>query len=236
MLPFVKERENMLPEVNVDNIETSVNRLKNTFTQLTQDLKIGEYFKKIVDWANGMLGNIQTSFMRVVAVIAAALVGGKLYKAISNLTQHVKNENAKILENKIQTEQQSEIATKKRIAAEKYHNKLNAIHSKASDDEKLNSYIKLNAAKRNLDKWREREKAGLLAKEVAAEKAAAAETQTVWAASWTKIGVFLKNTLSTIGSMFASLIPMAVIGLLTNFIMKIVEARKEAKEISNIFS
>ena len=56
MLPFVKEMEKMLPEVNTDNIETSVNRLKNTFTKLTQDLKIGEYFKKIVDWANSMLG------------------------------------------------------------------------------------------------------------------------------------------------------------------------------------
>ena len=62
MMPFVKEMEKMLPEVNVDNIETSVNRLKNTFTQLVQDLKVGEYFKKIVDWANGMLAIFKLHF------------------------------------------------------------------------------------------------------------------------------------------------------------------------------
>ena len=55
MMPFVKEMENMLPTVDVDNIETSVNRLKNTFTKLTQDLKIGEFYKKVVDGATKML-------------------------------------------------------------------------------------------------------------------------------------------------------------------------------------
>ena len=54
MMPFVKEMENMLPTVDVDNL-TSVNRLKNTFTKLTQDLKIGEFYKKVVDGATKML-------------------------------------------------------------------------------------------------------------------------------------------------------------------------------------
>ena len=35
--------------------------------------------------------------------------------------------------------------------------------------------------------------------------------------------------------MFASLIPMAVIGLLANFIAKMVEARKEAQRIRDIY-
>ena len=59
------------------------------------------------------VSNIQTSFLRVITTIASALVGGKLAKAYTSLTQKVITENAKIVANKLQTEQQLEIATAK---------------------------------------------------------------------------------------------------------------------------
>lgn len=232
MLPFVKEMEKMLPEVNTDNIETSVNRLKNTFTKLTQDLKIGEYFKKIVDWANSMLGNIQTSFMRVVAVIVAAFTSGKIAKAYSSLTQKVIAENKKILDNRIRTEQQLEIARAKRDAAEKRYNDLSVVYSKASDDEKLRSYSRLVSAESSMNKWRLREQAGIKA----VETANAAQMVTRWGVAYNSLKKIAISAIATIKVAFSTIIPMAVIGILTDFIMKIVEARKEAKEISNIFS
>ena len=231
MMPFVKEMEKMLPEVNVDNIETSVNRLKNTFTQLVQDLKIGEYFKKIVDWANGMLSNIQTSFLRVFSTIAAAIVGGKLFKAYAALTQHVKVQNAKIVANKLQTEQQLEIAVAKRVAAEKRYNDTLVLYNKASDDEKLRSYSKLTAAKSTLDKTRLKEQAGLKA----VEAANSAKSLTMWTAVGNSFKKMWISTISVVKTAFSTLIPMAVIGLLTNFVMKLVEARKEAQRIKNIY-
>lgn len=232
MLPFVKEMENMLPEVNVDNIETSVNRLKNTFERLTHDLKIGEYFKKIVDWANGMLGNIQTSFMRVVAVIVAAFTSGKIAKAYSSLTQKVVTENQKVLANKVQTEQQLELATAKRVAAEKRYNELSALYSKATNEQKIQYYAKLTAAESAMNKARLREQAGFKA----VETANAAQMVTRWGVAFNGLKKVAVSAIATIRAAFSTILPMAVIGLITNFVMKLIEARKEAKEIKNIFS
>lgn len=232
MLPFVKEMEKMLPEVNVDNIETSVNRLKNTFTQLTQDLKIGEYFKKIVDWANSMLGNIQTSFMRVVAVIVAAFTSGKIAKAYSSLSQKVIAENQKVLANKVQTEQQLELATAKRVAAEKKYNELSVLYSQASNETKMAHYAKLTSAESAMNKWRLKEQAGLKA----VQEANAAQMVTRWGVAFNGLKKVAISAIATIRTAFSTILPMAVIGLITNFVMKLVEARKEAKEIKNIFS
>ena len=110
------------------------------------------------------------------------------------------------------------------------------LYQNASDDEKLRSYSKLTAAESALDKARQREQAGKLAASTAAEKAAALQTQTVWTVAWTKIGSFIKGVLISIRGLFSTLIPMALIGLATNFIMKLRETRKEADRIKNIFS
>lgn len=236
MLPFVKEMEKMLPEVNTDNIETSLNRLKNTFTSLTESLKVGEFYKKIIDLTRGLLSTLEQSFTRYITVIATSLVGGKLFNAFRKLRESVIKDNAAILANKIKTEEQAQLATQKRITAEANYNKLSELYAKASDDEKLRSYTKLTTAQKTMDKARLVEKKALLAQEEAAQKAAALRTQGFWVSAWTKIGGFVKGVMISIKGLFSSFLPMAIIGILTNFVMKLVEARKEAQRIKNIFN
>lgn len=236
MLPFVQEMEKMMPSIDVDNIETSLNRLSNIFTQLTEKINIAGVYKKIIDGAGSMLQSLEKSFARVITTISTSLIGGKLFGAFRRLTEETKAQNQAILADKIRTEEQAQFATAKRIAAEKKYNDTLVLYQSASDDEKLRSYSKLQSAKSALEKARLREKAGLLAKDSAAEKAAAIQTQTVWTTAWTKIGTFVKGVLISIKSLFATLIPMALIGLATNFVMKLREARKEAEKISKYFS
>lgn len=236
MLPFVKEMEKMTPSIDVDNIETSLNRLSNIFTQLTEKINIAGLYKKIIDGAGEMLLSLEKSFARVITTIATSLVGSKLIGAFRKLTDETKIQNQAILNDKIQTEQQLELAVAKRVAAEKRYNDTLVLYNSASDDEKLRSYNKLQSRKSALDKARLREKAGLLARDAAAEKAAALQTQTIWTTAFTKIGTFVKGVLMSIKSLFSTLIPMALIGLATNFVMKLREARKEAEKISKYFS
>ena len=236
MLPFVKEMEKMMASVDVDNVETSLNRLGNTFVRLTQKLKVGDLYKRIIDGAASMLETLQGSFARVVTVIATSLISGKLLGAFKKLTEETKKQNEAILADKIKTEEQAQLLTQKRIAAEKKYNDTLVLYNKASDDKKLKSYSKLTAAETALDKARQREKAGKLAMNLAAEKSAAIQTQTVWTVAWTKIGSFIKGVLISIKGLFSTLIPMALIGLATNFIMKLRETRKEAERVKNIFS
>lgn len=236
MLPFVKEMEKMTSSVDVDNVETSLNRLGNTFVQLTQKLKVGDLYKRIIDGAASMLETLQVSFARVVTVIATSLIGGKLLGAFRGLTAEAKKQNEAILADKVKTEEQAQLLTQKRIAAEKRYNDTLVLYNKASDDEKLRSYSKLTAAESAMDRARQNEKAGKIAMNLAEEKAAAIQTQTIWTIAWTKIGSFIKGVLISIRGLFSTLIPMALIGLATNFIMKLRETRKEADRIKNIFS
>ena len=75
---FAEELDKLTGSVNVDNIETSVNRLKTAFIKLTEDLRIGEFYKKIVDGAAGMLGKVQS----LMTTFAGVIVGGVLAKII----------------------------------------------------------------------------------------------------------------------------------------------------------
>lgn len=236
MMPFVQEMEKMLPTVDVDNIETSVNRLKNTFIKLTEDLKIGEFYKKVVDGANKMLSGIQSSFVRVIAVIANTYITGKLISAFKSLTVTANAENAKLLANKIATEEQVKLAMVKRVAAEKNFERLSVLYNKASNEQKLAFYTRYKSAERTLDQARLREKSAILAKDVAANAVASTKTQTIWTVSWTKIGSFAKGAILSIRSALSSIVPMAIIGLMTNFVFKLIEARKEAEKIKNIFT
>ena len=78
---FAEELDKLTGSINVDNIETSVNRLKNAFIKLTEDLKIGELYKKIVDGATKMLSTLQKSFMTFAITIANGIIGGKIFNA-----------------------------------------------------------------------------------------------------------------------------------------------------------
>ena len=152
MLPFVKEMEKMTPSIDVDNIETSLNRLSNIFTQLTEKINIAF----IIDGAGEMLLSLEKSFARVITTIATSLVGSKLIGAFRKLTDETKIQNQAILNDKIQTEQQLELAVAKRAAEKRYNDTL-VLYNNASNDEKLRSYNKLQSTKSALDKARLRE-------------------------------------------------------------------------------
>lgn len=232
MKPFMEEMEKMLPKVDVDNIETSVNRLRNTFTKLTQDLKVGDIYKKLVDGANNMLANVQTSFARISAVIISSIAGRKVFAAFMKLRANTIATNEKILNEKIRTEQQMEAATAKRIAAEKRYNDMSVLYAKASNENQLAYYTRMRTVESSMDKARLTEKAA----QVAMEKAQAAKTVSTWTMAWNGIKTTVVSALATIRAMMVSIVPMAIIGLLTNFVMKLREARKEAERIKNIFN
>ena len=70
----------------------------------------------------------------------------------------------------------------------------------------------------------------------AVQEANAAQMVTRWGVAYNGLKKVAVSAIATIKAAFSTILPMAVIGLITNFVMKLIEARKEAKEIKNIFS
>ena len=112
---FADELNKMLGDINVDNIETSLNRLRNTFIALTDDLKVGDLYKKIIDGANKMLSNIQKTFVRFAATIASMILTGKIAKAIQKFIAAEASQRERLVQNVYKAEKQKELAAKKRL-------------------------------------------------------------------------------------------------------------------------
>ena len=231
---FAEELDKLTGSINVDNIETSVNRLKNAFIKLTDDLKIGEYYKKIVDGATKMLSTIQSMFTTFVGIIVGGGIG-KIFNAFVTLKNSVLADNAKILANKLKAEEQAVIATANRVAAEKKFNEMSVLYSKAADEEKIKYYAQYKAAESNMDKMRLRETAAIKAKEVAVNANAALTTQTVWGAAWTKVGLAIKGAATAAWGLAKAFAPMAILMAIGAIVGKLIEARNVAKETAKIF-
>lgn len=75
---FAAELDKLTGEINVDNLETSVNRLATAFIKLTDDLRIGEFYKKLVDGLTNALSKVQG----LLTTFAGVVVGGFLAKLI----------------------------------------------------------------------------------------------------------------------------------------------------------
>lgn len=72
---FAKELDKLTGTINLDNLETSVNRLSTAFIKLTEDLRIGEFYKKLVDGAASALTKVQSLFTTFAGIITGLLVG-----------------------------------------------------------------------------------------------------------------------------------------------------------------
>ena len=88
---FADALNEMLPNVDTDNIETSINRLKNAFTEFTQSTGVDSLYKKLVDWATKAIkylqSNIKDVFNTLLAVVAFFVTNmvTKFYRGIDKI-------------------------------------------------------------------------------------------------------------------------------------------------------
>ena len=231
---FADELNKMLGDINVDNIETSLNRLRNSFITLTEDLGVGALYKKIIDGLNGLLGNIQQTFTRFAATLASAILTGRIASAIQKFNAGVISQEARLLASMERAERQKELAAKKRIDAVKAYEEASKVFEAADLDQRAAMYAEYQRAKTNMDKARNREKAAINNAGVAQEELTAFKTTAIWAKAGMKIKAVFTGVWASIKSMAATFIPMAIIGAIVNLIFKARELRNEAERIRNI--
>lgn len=114
---FAEALKEMIPNVDTNNLETSVNHLKNAFTEFVNGTGIQSKYKALIDWLTGAIQglgeNIKNIVIGIVAVISGVVANGamKLWVSI--------NSTAKQLEATALRSNASLIAaTNNRIAAE----------------------------------------------------------------------------------------------------------------------
>jgi len=82
---FADALTSMIPNVNTDNIETSLNRLKNVFTEFTKNTGIQSALKSGIDGITSLIQSASLNIKSIIASLVAALIGvslGRLFNWI----------------------------------------------------------------------------------------------------------------------------------------------------------
>lgn len=82
---FAKALDEMIPNVDTDNLETSLNRLKNTFTELVDEADIKGKYKSLIDWVTGAVKTATENIRSVITYAVAAIVVLVTSKLVNNI-------------------------------------------------------------------------------------------------------------------------------------------------------
>ncbi len=91
MPKFAEQLEILTPNVNTDNLETSLNRQKNTLVKLAEDWDIYGKFKYVVDKITGLLDLLRNHIGTVASFIAGISLGNRLRRGLSSFALEYKN-------------------------------------------------------------------------------------------------------------------------------------------------
>lgn len=83
---FADALNEMLPNVDTDNIETSLNRLKNAFQEFTQNTGIQNAYKSLIDSITKLVQSATKNIQSLIAQLVAVLIGvslGKFFKWVA---------------------------------------------------------------------------------------------------------------------------------------------------------
>lgn len=232
---FAEALNEMLPNVDTDNLSTSLNKLSNTFTNLVQKLDVAGKYKSVVDTLNTLLSKVRDNIAGLVAFVIT-MISGKLLASIRAFVLKVDSSLQASVANAERCEAQKLKATEDRIAAEKRLEIAKSAWEKAEQDKQLQAYTAYQRAEANLKKAIEAEKRAATAATAASEQAAAARSVTsigrvknVAIGALATIGKSLKGLLSTLW-------PVALLSAVSAFVSYLVSARQEANRIKNIFA
>lgn len=82
---FAKALDEMIPNVDTDNLETSLNRLKNTFTELVDEADIKGKYKSLIDWVTSAVKTATENIRSVITYAIAAIVVLVTSKLVNNI-------------------------------------------------------------------------------------------------------------------------------------------------------
>lgn len=232
---FAEALNEMIPNVDTDNLETSVNRLKNTFTELVNSMDIQSKYKSLVDGFANVLRTIQNSVTGLVAFIITILSGKLLKSVVGYFSQFWKFIDTTTNKAKV-AEEQKLLFTQKRIEAEKIYEDTKTAYETTENGKRLASAAQLRKAKGALEKAQVAEKKAIEAEKTAVENASAVRSTTIWGKTTKTIKLGFAKVAISLKTLWASAWPMLLITAIGAVIGKLVDMYKEAKRVRDIFS
>lgn len=232
---FADALNEMIPNVSTDNLETSINRLKNTFTELTNSLDIQGKYKGLVDWFNELLSGIQDKISGLVTFVSI-LLGGKMLQSLYSYFKKYSNVIDQTVKKAEIAETQKQDAAKRRVDAQILYEEALSKYQKAKDDERLKALRELQNAEKALNRAELAEKKAIDAAKVASEQAAAAASTTAWGKFRNTMTLMWAGFIKQMKALWTSFGLTAVITGVATLVGYFINFRKEAERVKNLLS
>ncbi|MBK5721378.1 tape measure protein [Dysgonomonas sp. Marseille-P4677] len=232
---FADALNEMIPNVDTDNLETSIIRMQNMFTRFTEGVGFREKFKALVDGLTklimGASDNIRNIIVGVFAFIAFYITSQltKVYQAYATTGKQIiassESANAKMT-----------AATAARVEAEIALDRAKSAAFFATEKQRLQASRAVSKAQTLLKARELAESKAIEAAKLADAQAAAIKTGGFWVTTGAMIrGTFLKIKASAL-SMWKALWPALLIAALVSLIGYFKNMYDEVKRVKNIFS
>lgn len=232
---FAEALNEMIPNVDTDNLETSVNRLKNKFTELVNSMDVQSKYKSLVDWLSSALSGLQSKISGIVAFVIT-IVSGKLLTSIVAYFGKYWNLITTTVNKAKVAEEQKLLFASQRIEAERVYEATLTAYNTQENGKRLASKSALRKAEKTFNTASLAEKRAIDNAKVASEKAAAVQTTGIWGKTANTIKLAWASVAMTVKTLWSAVWPMALITAIGALVGKFFELRAEAKRVKNIFS
>lgn len=232
---FADALNEMLPNVDTDNPETSLNRLKNAFQAFTKNTGVQDAYKSLIDGLTKFVTYATDKISTLVTFVISLLAGRMLAGVLKYFSNQFKLLNGSVTAYE-RAEAQKTAATEKRVKAAKILEATQRDYETTVNGQRLASEVQLEKAKSALKTAEARERKAILAAQTAAEEAAAVKSMGIWKKTWAVMVASAKRAGAALKALGSTIWVMALITAISALITKIIDIRNEAKRIKNIFS
>ena len=232
---FAEALNEMIPNVDTNNLETSVNRLKNMLTELVDSMDIQGKYKSLVDWLAGALDSLRGKISGI-ATFIVGIMSGKMLLAVGNYFKQFWALIDTTINKDVVAQEQMRKASQARADAEIAYQKAVVDNQTIVNGKRLVSDRQLAAAKSALNRAELAERKAMDIASAASASAAAVQTSSKWGKALVSIRLGFVQLWRTITGLLKSFAPIAIISALSGLVSYLVEARKEAIRVKNIFA
>lgn len=259
---FGKALNELIPNVDTDHLETSVNRWQNAKTELLKSTPVSDAYKLFIDSmteaVSGLTSALNSTGMQnffagfksavtnfvsfvkengksLVVDIVALFAGIKISGFVESFKTFWKASSDAMVTNATIAHSKVRMLESATARLKRQIATAEVEYDKLSDDERLASDVQLNAKRKQLANAELLLTKSKNAAKVADERAAAVQSGNLWEATWAKIKTGAASLATGLKAVWSTVGPMILITLVTELIGKFYEWRTRVEQIKNSY-
>ena len=235
---FADALNEMIPNVDTDSLEASLNRLSNTFGEIVNASGFQNKYKSLIDGLTSLLQSASKNIQNIIVGIIAA-IGFAVMAGLTKVYQGYAATGEKIIANAKVTHAKMQAAVLARVDAEKRLEELKLQHAQATGRKQIALATQIEKQKQLLTARTAQVNAAHENAKAAAAQAAAIKSMGAWGTAWATISGSAKKLMISLKAMWNSFAPAIIFsGLIAlgGYLKKLYDKTKSLERITEDYN